>query len=112
VKRVDQPLFLAQINLSDIASVGGAGLGLPNWGLLSFFYDAESQLWGFDPGDSVGFRLMWFGDSVLQPQEPPQVLGTHFNTVLLSAQFRESLPPLATFAMSQIREYLTNQKST
>jgi len=52
----ERPLaFLAQINLAEIASTGGTDLALPESGLLSFFYDAESQPWGFDPGDSVGF---------------------------------------------------------
>ena len=98
----ERPLaFLAQFNLSDIASAGGTDLGLPGWGLLSFFYDAESEPWGFDPGDSAGFQLMWFGDPVLEPQKPPQTLGAPFKSALLSPEFRECVPPLATFAVSE-----------
>jgi uncharacterized protein YwqG len=108
----ERPLaFLAQINLSDVAAAGGTNLGLPNWGLLSFFYDAESQPWGFDPGDSVGFRLMWFGDPVLEQQQPSKTLDAVFKPVSLLPQARECVPPPETFAVSQILDRATDQKS-
>jgi uncharacterized protein YwqG len=108
----ERPLaFLAQINLADIASGGGTNLSLPSSGLLSFFYDAESQPWGFDPGDSAGFLLMWFEDQVLEPQEPPQTLHPFFKPVLLAAQPRECIPPTSSFAMAQLFERLPNPKS-
>jgi uncharacterized protein YwqG len=57
--RIPKPLsFLAQINLADVASQG-CDLPLPEAGLLLFFYDADTQPWGFDPHDSVGTRV-WF----------------------------------------------------
>jgi uncharacterized protein YwqG len=50
--------FLAQINLADVAQAG-CDLPLPANGLLSFFYDAELQPWGFDPADAPGFRVIY-----------------------------------------------------
>jgi uncharacterized protein YwqG len=109
----ERPLaFLAQIAMSDATAVGGTDLGLPKWGLLSFFYDAESQPWGFDPGDAVGFKLMWFGDHVLQRREPPEALEQRFNPVPLAAQARECVPAFDTFAVSQILTSADDAKST
>lgn len=104
--------FLAQISLTDIAAVGGTDLSLPNWGLLSFFYDAESQPWGFDPGDAPQFQLMWFGERVLQRQEPPPTLNQRFNAVSLLPQARECVPAVATFAVSQILACSADPKSS
>lgn len=109
----ERPLaFLAQIAMSDAIAVGGTDLALPKWGLLSFFYDAESQPWGFDPGDAVGFRLMWFGDRILQRRQPPEALEQRFNTVPLAARARECLPPAETFAVSQILTSAADAKSS
>jgi uncharacterized protein YwqG len=108
----ERPLaFLAQINLSDIAAAGGTNLALPQNGLLSFFYDAESQPWGFDPGDSVGFQLMWFADPVLQPCDPPASLEARFKSLELSPQARDCVPPPNTFSVSQILNQSIDQKS-
>ncbi len=47
--RAEKPLaFLAQLNLADFAHLD-CGLDLPKSGTLLFFYDAESQPWGYDP---------------------------------------------------------------
>ncbi|MFZ5783716.1 MAG: YwqG family protein [Pseudomonadota bacterium] len=50
--------FLAQINLADVA-VAGSDLPLPDAGLLLFFYDTETQPWGYDPLDAPGARLLF-----------------------------------------------------
>jgi uncharacterized protein YwqG len=113
VMQKERPLaFLAQINLSDIAAAGGTNLELPQHGLLSLFYDAESQPWGFDPGDSVGFQLMWFAEPDLRPSKPPESLAARFKSVALSPQARDCVPPPDTFAVSQILNQSINQKST
>jgi uncharacterized protein YwqG len=54
---------------------------------------------------------MWVGDTVLQAQEPPKDLNQNFNSVLLSAQTRECLPPPETFAMSRLIEQSVDSKS-
>jgi len=54
----ERPLaFLAQIDLRDVAKVG-CDLPLQDSGLLLFFYDAETQPWGFDPLDAPGTLVL------------------------------------------------------
>lgn len=51
--------FLAQLDLSNLVDSEPAAV-LPRSGLLSFFYDAEQQTWGFDPQDRGGWRVLYF----------------------------------------------------
>ena len=61
-----------RVNGRPLASIGqvflpavraeGAALGLPSDGLLSFFYDATEQPWGFDPADRGSWRVDWRTD--------------------------------------------------
>lgn len=51
--------FLLQINLKDVA-VFPVAQDLPNTGLLSFFYDAQEQPWGFDPADRGRWKVFYF----------------------------------------------------
>jgi uncharacterized protein YwqG len=54
-----EPLsFLAQIDVSEVPK-SGSGLPLPDHGLLLFFYDAETQPWGFDPADASGTQVLY-----------------------------------------------------
>lgn len=50
--------FIAQVNLADLA---GFDLGnrLPTSGLLSFFYDSEQEVWGFDPTDRGAWAVVY-----------------------------------------------------
>jgi uncharacterized protein YwqG len=58
----ERPLsFLAQINLSDVQPFRAARQ-LPARGLLSFFYDAIEQPWGFDPADVGRWSVLYFPD--------------------------------------------------
>jgi uncharacterized protein YwqG len=50
--------FIAQINLSEIASFEGAGL-LPRKGMLYFFYSANQEAWGFDIKDKGKFKVFF-----------------------------------------------------
>lgn len=55
--------FVAQIHLPDIASYDREG-ALPHTGMLSFFYEAEEQPWGYDPAHQGGCRVLYDnGDS-------------------------------------------------
>jgi uncharacterized protein YwqG len=49
--------FVAQIALGELPRVPDQDL--PADGLLAFFYDAEQQVWGFDPADRGGWRVLW-----------------------------------------------------
>jgi len=70
--------FLAQISFDDMAKHGvlGALPYLPTSGILYIFYDTLNQVWGFDPKDTVGFKLIWFdGDAgTLTRRETPAIL--------------------------------------
>lgn len=66
--------FLAQFDCAALAPLDSEGL-LPETGLLSFFYEMNSQPWGFDPKDAGCARVFWFSDaSVLAPAEFPAAL--------------------------------------
>ena len=58
----DRPLtFLAQFNCAELAQFDKEHL-LPDHGLLSFFYETDTQCWGYDPRirvapASIGLRI-------------------------------------------------------
>ena len=59
----NRPLsFLAQFNCDELAQFDTEHL-LPEHGLLSFFYETDTQLWGFDPKDKGCARVYWFEDT-------------------------------------------------
>lgn len=63
--------FLAQINLSDISIFSTASV-LPSSGVLSFFYSATQETWGFDPKDKGSWQIYYFADMTnLQRTEIP-----------------------------------------
>ena len=51
--------FIGQLLLPELGAVGRA-IGLPERGLLAFFYDSEQSTWGFDPADAGSARVFWF----------------------------------------------------
>jgi uncharacterized protein YwqG len=51
--------FIAQLNLSEVASFDVDNL-LPQEGMLYFFYSADQEVWGFDPKDREGFKVMYY----------------------------------------------------
>ena len=58
----DRPLtFLAQFNCEELAQFD-TGHFLPDHGLLSFFYETDTQCWGYDPKDRGCARVYWFED--------------------------------------------------
>lgn len=69
----NQPLyFLCQLNLAEVKTYDSNNL-LPADGLLSFFYDATGQPWGYDPNDGDGFHVFHFTqapDSLKRMQQP------------------------------------------
>jgi len=69
--------FVAQLNLADV-DPGWIDLEMPRHGLLTFFYDAEQQPWGFDPIDKGGWQLAWIDTAtsklVRTAQPDPQAI--------------------------------------
>lgn len=70
--------FLAQFNCEELAQYDTEHL-LPDHGLLSFFYETDTQCWGFDPKDKGCARVFWFEDlSVLKAASFPEDAGEDF----------------------------------
>ena len=69
--------FLAQFDCSALAPLDREGL-LPKTGLLSFFYELDSQRWGFDPQDGGCARVFWFDRVPLAPADVPKELPAEF----------------------------------
>ncbi len=66
--------FVAQINLSEVSLYASAEL-LPKNGLLSFFYCADQETWGFSPKDKDRFKVIYSEDiSKLQQESIPSDL--------------------------------------
>jgi len=54
-----EPLsFLAQIDLSEVPS-GADRLGLPESGMLSFFYNEDQETWGYNQYDGESWRVIY-----------------------------------------------------
>lgn len=70
----DRPLtFLAQFNCAELAQFDKEHL-LPDHGLLSFFYETDTQCWGYDPEDKGCARVYWFEDlSALSAADFPRI---------------------------------------
>ncbi len=97
----ERPLsFLAQFNCEEIARFDKDGL-LPHQGLLSFFYEMESQRWGFDPKDAGCARVFWFKDiSSLTASKFPENLceDYRFPALNILAKAEKSLPDWTDFS--------------
>ncbi len=78
-------------NLATVAPCLAGGL-LPAAGLLSFFYDAEGQPWGLEPGDRAGWQVVFAADagSLRRAAAPGEV--TAFGAVALTPQPEQTLP--------------------
>lgn len=69
--------FIAQFDLEEVSKYDTESL-LPKTGVLSFFYELDSQKWGFDPDDEGCARVYWFPDkSALRRAEFPKDLGVN-----------------------------------
>lgn len=54
--------FIAQINLSEIECLDTEKI-LPTSGILYFFYDCEQEVWGFDPDDKGGWKVIYLEEN-------------------------------------------------
>ncbi len=50
--------FIGQLNFEEVSKYDQSGL-LPKQGLLSFFYCADQEAWGFDPKDRQRFKIIY-----------------------------------------------------
>jgi uncharacterized protein YwqG len=69
--------FLARISLTDLQAADGTPW-LPRSGALLFFYDDDTQPWGFDPADRGGWAVLHVPDTAQVPSssesETPNLL--------------------------------------
>ena len=75
----ERPLtFLAQFNCAEFTALDARHI-LPDHGLLSFFYEMDSQPWGFAPEHKGGLKVYWFEDlSTLSRAEFPEDMEEDF----------------------------------
>lgn len=95
--------FMAQFNCAELAPLDKEGL-LPKTGLLSFFYEMESQCWGFDPKDAGCARVFWFEDiSNLAPAQVPEDLEEdyRFPALQIDMEAASSYPGWEDFSLGR-----------
>lgn len=69
--------FIGQINCAEMAAADKSGM-LPRTGLLSFFYCADQEAWGFNPEDSDRFKVLFTTElNGLQQRDFPVDLEPH-----------------------------------
>lgn len=86
----DRPLtFLAQFNCAKLAPFDTEHI-LPDHGLLSFFYETDTQCWGYDPEDKGCARVYWFEDiSALSAADFPADMEADFRFPMLKVQMAQ-----------------------
>lgn len=104
----ERPLsFLMQINLAEIVPYDRDGL-LPSTGMLYFFYELDSQRWGFDPEDKGCARVFYVDVSpeTLTALPFPGELGEDFRLPELEIAFstQPNLPDWEEFAQENAEE--------
>ena len=99
--------FIAQINLKDVAELDEENR-LPKSGILSFFYELESQPWGMYMTDRGAARVFYFPDeAALTVAEPPEDLSTDWQSQEFALRFesRISLPSLVEYVYDDGEDY-------
>lgn len=92
--------FIAQFNCRELAAYDTEGL-LPKTGVLSFFYETDSQRWGYDPKDAGCARVYWFEDiKGLSKGKFPDDLDEYFRFPAIGIGFERkvSLPQYEDFS--------------
>jgi uncharacterized protein YwqG len=86
--------FIGQLNFEEVSKFDKSEL-LPKQGILSFFYCADQEVWGFDPKDGQRFKVI-YSENVndLVKQSFPTDLQSHsiFQANLLTFTSSLSLP--------------------
>lgn len=98
--------FIAQFNCKEISSLDKEQL-LPETGVLSFFYELDSQRWGYDPKDKGCARVYWFDDTdKLKPFDFPKDMKEDFRLPIIGidARSEESYPSYEDFGLNKDTE--------
>lgn len=101
----NRPLsFMCQINCSEASQFDSLGL-LPNKGVLSFFYEEDSSVWGYSQSHRGSARVYCFEDvSVLRPADYPEDLESEWiNPVIgITMQMERSYPSVQDIQLKHI----------
>jgi uncharacterized protein YwqG len=96
--------FIAQINLADTAQLDLDG-ELPSEGLLSFFYDSDQRVWGFDPSQDGAWMVAYSPPGTeLVRREPPRGMPEEavFNPMQLRTESELTFAPWESFDVQQL----------
>ena len=87
--------FIAQINLADLPEYDFLNI-LPSEGILSFFYSASQETWGFDPKDKGSWKVVYFEDHDIKRRDFPSDLPAmgRFESCSIKFQRSVSVPAL------------------
>jgi uncharacterized protein YwqG len=97
--------FIAQLDLATLPPV--RGLPLPETGSLFFFYDADTQPWGFDPKDKACAQVIYVPAPLAahRPRALHRDLDeeVRFKGLALTATLEMSLPNLGTGLLGEFK---------
>lgn len=96
--------FIAQINLADTAPLDLDGV-LPSEGLLSFFYDSDQRVWGFDPAEDGAWKVTYSPPGAdLVRRETPSGMPAEgiFNSMRLRFEAELTFAPWESFDVRQL----------
>jgi uncharacterized protein YwqG len=92
--------FVGQLDFRELGAAHGRDLGLPDDGVLSFFYDVEEQPWGYDPSHGSGFALLYAPDTARAVDVEPPDGAIPFDLEPLAATPSMSLPSAGDRALA------------
>jgi len=98
--------FLGQIRLSDVAALDHDAR-LPHSGMLYFFYEAQEQVWGFDPKDQGNWIVIHFDKDLatLQRATPPANLPeeSRFQCCQIAFSLEITAPPYDSVSVEHLQ---------
>lgn len=102
--------FIGQLNFEEVSKYDKSEL-LPKQGLLSFFYCADQETWGFDPKDKQRFKTIYTENvNELVKQEFPSDLEPHSIFQPNTLTFTSSLS-VPTWEDDSIKELIEDEDS-
>lgn len=103
--------FVMQVKLTEIG-VKGILPEMPDAGYLYFFYDQEQSVWGFDPKDRGGFKVIYVQETVsAEPAERPKGLDVVYDEKHLAGKNIVTYPNYDDFCAEKIMESAAEEES-
>jgi Uncharacterized protein conserved in bacteria len=95
--------FIGQVNFEEMEEQLSH---LPRQGLLSIFYDAYEQPWGFDPADRGRWKLLYFDniEGLERKEEPEEIMEQgSFSSAISTFTMQTTLPPWESLLMESLQ---------